>query len=94
MAYANSGDPDQTAPEIWSESTLFAIPLGIFVRKEMHKKRNSGQKGTEYIVWNLGHLTYTQYTGMFSWRNKKKLHLATPHIQNNAYEVVSWMVEG
>ena len=31
MAYANSADPDQTAPEgaVWSGSTLFAIPLSI-----------------------------------------------------------------
>ena len=31
MAYANSVDPDQTAPEgaVWSVSTLFAIPLNI-----------------------------------------------------------------
>ena len=31
MIYANSVDPDQTAPEgaVWSESTLFAIPLNI-----------------------------------------------------------------
>ena len=31
MAYANSADPDQTAPEeaVWSRFTLFAIPLGI-----------------------------------------------------------------
>ena len=29
MAYANSADPDQTAPSgaVWSGSTLFAIPL-------------------------------------------------------------------
>ena len=29
MAYANSADPDQTAPEgaVWWGSTLFAIPL-------------------------------------------------------------------
>ena len=29
MAYANSADPDQSAPSGagWSESTLFAIPL-------------------------------------------------------------------
>ena len=28
MAYANSADPDQTAPSgaVWSGSTLFAIP--------------------------------------------------------------------
>ena len=31
MAYANSADPDQTAPEgsVWSGATLFAIPLSI-----------------------------------------------------------------
>ena len=31
MTYANSVDPDQTAPEgaVWSRSTLFAIPLNI-----------------------------------------------------------------
>ena len=38
MTYANSADPDQTAPEgaVWSGSTLFAIPLSIL--------RNSGIK--------------------------------------------------
>ena len=31
MAYSNSADPDQTAPEgaVWSGFTLFAIPLSI-----------------------------------------------------------------
>ena len=31
MTYANSVDPDQTAPSgaVWSGSTLFAIPLNI-----------------------------------------------------------------
>ena len=31
MAYANSADPDQNAPEeaVWSGSTLFAFPLSI-----------------------------------------------------------------
>ena len=31
MTYANSADPDQTAPEgaVWSGSPLFAIPLSI-----------------------------------------------------------------
>ena len=45
MAYANSADPDQTAPEgaVWSGSTLFAIPK---VFKE-HKKQNLGQNGME-----------------------------------------------
>ena len=37
-----SADPDQTAPRgvIWSESTLFAIPIGVFL--------------TQYLkVWHL-----------------------------------------
>ena len=31
IAYANSADPDQTAPEgaVWSGSTLYVIPLSI-----------------------------------------------------------------
>ena len=31
MSYANSMDPDQTAPEgaVWSGSILFAIQLGV-----------------------------------------------------------------
>ena len=31
MAYANSADPDQTAPEgaVWSGSALFVIPLNL-----------------------------------------------------------------
>ena len=35
MTYANSADPDQTAPEgaVWSGSTLFAIPLSILRNK-------------------------------------------------------------
>ena len=37
MAYANSVDPDQTAPSgaVWSGSTLFAIPLSI-LKKQLH----------------------------------------------------------
>ena len=43
MAYANSVDPDQTAPEgaVWSGSTLFAIPS--ILRKKMHRKQNLGK---------------------------------------------------
>ena len=57
MAYANSSDSDQTAPEgaVWSESTLFAIPLCIF------KKHCIKSKIQAKIVWKkvseiLGHL--------------------------------------
>ena len=41
IAYVNSVDPDQTAPEgaVWSGSTLFAIPLFIL--------RNSAQKAAQ-----------------------------------------------
>ena len=37
MAYANSADPDQTAPEgaVWSGSTLFAFPQSNF-KKQLH----------------------------------------------------------
>ena len=38
-AFANNVDSDQTAPEgeVWSESTLFAIPQKYFITK-LHKK--------------------------------------------------------
>ena len=40
MAYANSADPDQTAPEgaVWSVSSLLAIQLSIL--RKLHKKQN------------------------------------------------------
>ena len=40
MAYANSVDPDQTAPEgaVWSGSTLFAVPPSI-LRKSCIKSK-------------------------------------------------------
>ena len=46
-SYANSVDPDQTAPTgaVWSGSTLFAIPLNIS-RNNCIKKQNLGQKCT------------------------------------------------
>ena len=52
MAYANSVDPDQTAPEgaVWSGSTLFAIPLG------MHKEQNLAKKVWNKVFEILGHL--------------------------------------
>ena len=50
MAYANSVDPDQIAPEraVWSGSTLFAIPLSI--------SRNNCIKSSIYAkkVWDEG----------------------------------------
>ena len=47
MAYANSADPDQTAPEgaVWSGSALFAIPLSILrsncIKKKKKQKKNN-----------------------------------------------------
>ena len=40
MSFANSVDPDQTAPEgaVWSESTLFATPLSILRNNCMKSK--------------------------------------------------------
>ena len=47
MAYENSADPDQTAPEgaVWSGSTLFK-----YFKKQQHKKQNLGQKSMEWSV--------------------------------------------
>ena len=41
IAYTNSEDPDQTAPEgaVWSGSTLFAIPISI-LRNNYIKSKN------------------------------------------------------
>ena len=57
MAYTNSADPDQTAPEevVWSGSTLFAIPLSILAKWCMKSKIQAK------TVWNkvfkiFGHL--------------------------------------
>ena len=48
MAYANSADPDQTAPEgaVWSESTLFTISLSI-LRDNCIKSKILGKKSME-----------------------------------------------
>ena len=45
MAYTNSADPDQTAPEgaVWFGSALFAIPLGI-VRNHCIKSKFLAKK--------------------------------------------------
>ena len=43
ISYANSADPDQTAPEgaVWSGSTLFAISTEYF-KKQLHRKQKLG----------------------------------------------------
>ena len=48
IAYANSVDPDQTAPvdAVWSGSTLFAIPLSI-LRNNCTKSKKFDQKRME-----------------------------------------------
>ena len=46
MAYRNSADPGQTAPAVWSGSTLFAILLSI-LRPNCIKKQNLGQESVE-----------------------------------------------
>ena len=50
VAYVNSADPDQTAPEgaVWSGSTVFAIPL-IILWNNCTKKNN---KNLAKKVWN------------------------------------------
>ena len=61
MTYANSADPDQTAPEggpVSSGSTLFATPLSILNNRYIKSKLQ------DRLVWNkvfeiLGHLLYS-----------------------------------
>ena len=52
MAYANSADPDQTAPEgaVWSGSTLFAF-AAKYVKKKVYKKQNLGKGSMEYLKY-------------------------------------------
>ena len=58
MPYANSADPDQTAPErtVLSASSLFTIPLSIFKRRMHKKKRNLSKKVWNKMLEILGHL--------------------------------------
>ena len=59
MAYANSADPDQTAPEgaVWSGSTLFAISIST-LRNNCSKKQqqNLSQKAWNKVFEMLEHL--------------------------------------
>ena len=55
--YANSIDPDQTAPEraVWSGSTLFVIPLSM-IRNSCIKNKVRPEKYKVFEI--LGHLPY------------------------------------
>ena len=63
MAYANSVNLDQTAPEeaVWSGFTLFVIPQSI-LKKQLHKKQNLGQKVMEKVFEILGTLNLYKQT--------------------------------
>ena len=60
MAYANSEDPDQTAPEgaVCSCSTLIAIPLCILRNKCIKANFRPKQKVWNKMLNYLGHLPY------------------------------------
>ena len=45
MPYANNVDQDQTAPAVWSGSSLFAIQLSPL--RDIHKKQNLSQESME-----------------------------------------------
>ena len=52
IAYANSADPDQTAPEgaVWSGSTLFAITQSILRETTAQKAKSRPKK--DDIKWS------------------------------------------
>ena len=62
MTYANSADPDQTAPEgaVWSGSTLFAVPLSI-LRNSCIKSKISARKVWNKVFEILGRLPYSYF---------------------------------
>ena len=60
MTCANSADSDQTAPEVWSGSALFAIPLSS-LRKNYVKSKNLAKKVQNKVVKILGYLLYAIY---------------------------------
>ena len=59
MAYANSADPDQTAPEgaVWSGSTLYAFSLSI-LRNSCMKSKIQAIRARNKVFEILGHLPY------------------------------------
>ena len=70
MAYANSADPDQTAPEgvVRSESTLFAIPQNILINSCIKSKieaKKYGIKCSNFRTFtgaaSLSFLMYSEY---------------------------------
>ena len=52
IAYANSVDPDQTAPEgaVWSGSTLFVIPLSILRNDRIKSKQTKKEWNKMYVI--------------------------------------------
>ena len=63
IAYANSADPDQTAPEgaVWSGSSLFAIPLSSWRKKCIMKKQTLGKNSMIESVWNFRTFTVRHF---------------------------------
>ena len=59
MTYANSADPDQTAPEEQSDQGLHCLPFHYF-RKHMHNERNLAQNTMEWSVRNIRTFTLSQ----------------------------------
>ena len=57
MAYANSADPDQTAPEgaVWSGFTLFTFPQSSF-RNNCIKSKIQAKTVWSEVFKTLGHL--------------------------------------
>ena len=44
MAYANSADPDQTAPQEQSDQVLYTVCHSTkYFKKQLHKKQNLGK---------------------------------------------------
>ena len=56
MAYANSADPDLTAPETFRSSLIKVYTVFYctkYLKKQLHKEQNLGQKNMEYIIQNM-----------------------------------------